>query len=400
MKLNPKKIIILCTISLLIVPAISSIPIEISTQTNQKISSESISLGSEYKGHLRIYIAEIESRWDMENGAPYHHAFLDYAFNDDIEIGYLDTYNDSITWQGDVEEGNVMILAAMFNPEKNRNYADPPAGRPFNAYYVDAAAGCEPGQTDTNVKNEEFTHTVFCEVGTATWCSACPSMARALDNVYDDHEYPFFYVEMVVDKSGTASQRMGDYNLYGIPAVFYDGGLDVVVGGGAGASYHKSIIELCGERDVHDLDFTLSAEWTGEGIIDIDISITNNEELPNSPPEAPTITGPASGKPGESYEYDIRTSDPDDDDIFYIIDWGDGSDTGWIGPYTSGQTISETHTWDEEGTFIIRVKAIDPDGAETDWTWLKVSVPKGKTYQHPFFEWFFSQFPMFEKLFY
>jgi len=395
MKLNLKNIVILCTISLLIVPAISSLSIE----NNKKVITDTMSIGSEYQGHLRIYIAEIESRWDMYNGAPYHYAFMDFAFNDEIEIAYLDTYTDSITWQGDIEEGNIMIFASIFNSNKHTAYGDPPEGRPYDAYYVDAAAGCEPGQTDTNVKNEEFTHTVFCEVATATWCQYCPYMADELDSVYRSGDYPFYYIEMVTDVGGLASSRVGDFNLAGYPSAFYDGGYQAVVGGGAGSSYHKDLIEDCGEREIHDLDLILSAEWIGEGAVTIDINITNNEELSNRPPEAPTITGPEDGKPGESYEYDIRTTDPDDDDVSYLIDWGDGSDTGWIGPHASGQTISETHTWDEEGTFIIKVKAKDPDGAETDWTWLRVSVPKGKIFSHPFFEWFFSQFSIFEKLF-
>jgi len=30
-----------------------------------------------YRGHLRIYIVEPESRWNMEDGNPYHYGFLD-----------------------------------------------------------------------------------------------------------------------------------------------------------------------------------------------------------------------------------------------------------------------------------------------------------------------------------
>lgn len=387
MRKNLNKIIIACAIALLILPAMHSEEIE------------PVAMGSEYEGRLRIYIAEIESRWDMYNGAPYHYAFLDYAFNDDIEIAYLETYEDSMTWQGDVDEGNVMIMAAVFNPEEHRGYSDPPDRQPFDAYYVDAAAGCEPGESYTNVKNEDFTHTVFCEIGTATWCSACPYMADEVHSVYEQGDYPFFYIELVTDKSNLANARAGDFNQKYLPTGYYDGGYNVVVGGGAGTSYHKEIIENSGKRDVHDLDLTLSAEWT-DGKIKIDISITNNEELPNAGPDNPTITGPSEGKPGETYEFDIRTTDPDDDDVYYMIDWDDGSEMNWIGPYSSGQTITESHSWAEEGNFIVKVKAKDPEGLETEWIWHKVSVPKSKGFDHPFFEWFFTLFPMLEQLFF
>ena len=355
------------------------------------IQNNSIFLGSGYKGHLRIYIVEIKSRWDMDNGAPYKYAFYDFAFDDTIEIPYLETHEDTITWQGDVEEDNVMILAAIFNPEEHRNYADPPLGRPFDAHYVDAAAGVKPGETESNVKNEDFTHTVFCEIGTASWCPSCPDLAREVVSVYESGDYPFYFVELVTDKSNLANSRTNDFNLKWLPTAFYDGGFEVVVGGGYGASHHKNQIEKSGARDVHDLDFTLGSEWIGDGTIDISISITNNEELPNSPPEKPTINGPEEGKPGEVKEFEISTTDPDEDDVFYMIDWGDDEVTDWLGPYASGETITAEHEWAAEGNYIIKVKAKDPDGAETEWSWLRITMPK--TYQFSFFEWIISHFP-------
>lgn len=39
-------------------------------------------------------------------------------------------------------------------------------------------------------------------------------------------------------------------------------------------------------------DFALGSEWTGNGSMDITISITNNEENSNNPPEKSSITGP------------------------------------------------------------------------------------------------------------
>jgi len=339
------------------------------------INPSTSTLGSEYKGHLRIYIVEIESRWDMENRVPYKYSFFDFAFDDVIRIPYLETYEDTIIWTGDIEEDNIIILASVFNEEANKNYADPPIGRPFNAYYVDAAAGALFGETGYNVKNNEFTHTVFCEVGTATWCPACPKMASEMMSVFTSGKYPFFFVEMVTDMSSVANSRMIQYNQKYYPTAFYDGGLTVVIGGGAGTSYHENVIEQAGKRDVHDLDLSVSPRWIGNGEIEIFISITNNEELPNTSPEKPTISGPSSGKPKQSYEYSISAIDPDGDDVFYMLDWGDGAITEWLGPYTSGQAQTFLHEWDEEGTFIVKAKAKDLDGAETDWTWLKVSMP-------------------------
>ncbi|RLF41318.1 MAG: hypothetical protein DRN12_03515, partial [Thermoplasmata archaeon] len=342
----------------------------------------SSTIGNEYKGHLRIYIVEIESRWDMENGAPYHYAMLDFAFDDDISIRYLDTYEDTINWQGDVDRDNVIVMAAVFNAEEHTGYADPPDGRPFKAHYVDAAAAAKPGETSSNTVNDQFTHTVFCEVGTASWCPACPKMASELKAVFDKGDYPFYFVELVVDKNSDANRRMNQYNLKYLPTAFYDGGKEVVVGGGRGTSYHENMIKNCGKRDVHELDFNLSVEWLGEGSLGINISITNKEPLPNDPPEKPTITGPTQGKPGEELEYNIKTTDPDGDDVYYYIDWGDNTTSDWIGPYKSGEKVTVSHTWDAEGYYIIKVKAKDPDGEESDWQWLKVSMPYNLNIYH------------------
>jgi thiol-disulfide isomerase/thioredoxin len=367
-----QKYILITILLILTVPTCLAVQTE---NINQENPCET-SMGSKYTGQLRIYIVEIKSRWDMDNGAPYKHAFLDYAFNDEIDIRYNNTYENSLTWQGEVEEDNVQIIAAIFNEKSHLKYADPPIGRPFNAHYIDAAAGVKPGETESNFKNNEFTHTVVCEVGTATWCAACPSMADTLEKIYKYGDYPFYYIEMVTDMSDIANNRMGDYNIKYLPTGFYDGGFDIVIGGGYETSHHKDIIENCGEREVHDLDFTLSSEWLGDGSIDININITNNEELPNNPPEKPEITGPTSGNYSENHEYEISTIDPDGDELYYYIDWGDNTDSGWLGPYSSGVAITANHIWSEQGIFIIKVKAKDTDDAETDWTWLEVTMPK------------------------
>ncbi len=388
-----KRFVIFGIVLILTMQSMIAIGTEIHHQNNVGALPKG-TLGSEYEGHLRIYIVEIESRWDMENGAPYKYAFYDFAFNNVIEIPYLETYENTISWQGDVEQDNVMVLAAIFNPETHRRYADPPLGRPFDAHFVDAAAGVHPGENDSNVKNEEFTHTVFCEIGTASWCPSCPDLAREVVRVFESGDYPFYFVEMVTDKNTLANNRMEDYNLKWLPTAFYDGGYDLVIGGGFGQSYHENKIEESGSRDVHDLDFTLGSEWTGDGSMDITISITNNEELPNNPPEKPSITGPDEGKPGDIKEFEITTTDPDGDEVYYMIDWGDDVITDWLGPYESRETITAEHEWDSEGNYIIKVKAKDQDGAETDWTWLKITMPKNRFIQFSLLEWIQNHFSL------
>lgn len=53
--------------------------------------------------------------------------------------------------------------------------------------------------------------------------------------------------------------------------------------------------------------------------------------------------------------------DPNGDQIFYLIDWGDGTSSGWIGPFNSDETIEVLHDWSGEGTYKIKAKAKNND---------------------------------------
>jgi len=95
----------------------------------------------------------------------------------------------------------------------------------------------------------------------------------------------------------------------------------------------------------------------------------------NQPPETPIITGPSKGKINVATDYNFTTSDPDDDDVYYFIDWGDGTNSSWIGSYPSGDVVTQSHTWTKKGTYTIKAKAKDSNGAESDWKTLSVTMP-------------------------
>jgi hypothetical protein len=74
----------------------------------------------------------------------------------------------------------------------------------------------------------------------------------------------------------------------------------------------------------------------------------------NRPPDAPTIDGPKSGEPGVILTYTFVASDEENENVKYFIDWDDGTNTGWIGPYNPGVTVNITHVWSEEGSYKIK----------------------------------------------
>jgi hypothetical protein len=101
------------------------------------------------------------------------------------------------------------------------------------------------------------------------------------------------------------------------------------------------------------------------------------EEQPNLPPGAPNIVGPSSGVPGTEYDYILNAADPDGDDVRYHIDWGDGG-TGITNLNPSGDDMLISHTWDEQKTYIVKVKAEDANGLIGPESTLTVTMPRNK----------------------
>ena len=95
----------------------------------------------------------------------------------------------------------------------------------------------------------------------------------------------------------------------------------------------------------------------------------------NTPPTIPNIQGPPSGKPGNQYLYNFVSTDAENQDIYYFVDWGDGTNSSWLGPYDSGETAHATHAWAEQGTYTVAVKAKDAMGGESNWGTLSVTMP-------------------------
>jgi hypothetical protein len=93
------------------------------------------------------------------------------------------------------------------------------------------------------------------------------------------------------------------------------------------------------------------------------------KEFINSPPEKPERpSGSMSGEVNVNYTYSSSTIDVDGGQIWLWFNWGDGSDSGWVGPFNSDTTGSATHMWTIEGSFNITVKAKDVYDAESVWS--------------------------------
>ena len=192
-----------------------------------------------------------------------------------------------------------------------------------------------------------------------------------------------------------------------------------------GDSYFEVIVQarsgtiyaLNGDTGVVENSFTLGdysisspaiADSDGDGIADIitgcddgNLYVIGNPWA-NNPPNAPDIAGPASGKAGTEYDYTFISTDPNGNQVYYYIEWGDDATEEWIGPYESGEEIIKSHTWDEQGAYTIRAKTKDIYDAESEWSYLEITMPKNKQSANMLFlqllERLFGSFPLLEQV--
>ena len=119
--------------------------------------------------------------------------------------------------------------------------------------------------------------------------------------------------------------------------------------------------------------------------IAIDETTAFIEEV-NYPPITPVIEGPLNGKIGEEYTYCLpNVEDPDDDNVYVYWDWGDGTNSDWVGPYISGTEVCDSHIWTKTGTYIISVTVKDEHG-ESVIAYKEVIMPRNKAMYNPFLQ--------------
>jgi len=120
----------------------------------------------------------------------------------------------------------------------------------------------------------------------------------------------------------------------------------------------------------------------------------NIESVAPTKPNKPE--GMINGKINVPYLYKTSSIDPEGEKILYLFEWGDGSESKWLGPYNSGETIDIIKKWSEEGSYQIKVKSKDIYGYESEWSDpIQVTIPRYKSLQFDLF----SKYPLMNFLF-
>lgn len=153
----------------------------------------------------------------------------------------------------------------------------------------------------------------------------------------------------------------------------------------------SSIIDHNGVTDsgsygiqTHDGGYIITGETGKYNLAAVDVLLIKLQGE-NAAPSPPSIDGPTSGSYTVAHQWNITAIDPNSDALFYYIDWGDGTNTGWsITSYSSGEPLSQSHKYSSKGTYLIKAKAKDSSGAESDWGELSVTMPYSYNMPSPY----------------
>ncbi|MEA3557921.1 MAG: Ig-like domain-containing protein [Candidatus Thermoplasmatota archaeon] len=117
---------------------------------------------------------------------------------------------------------------------------------------------------------------VFVEDITATWCGYCPSVSEGLKDLSEERS-DFRFITLIDDRVPDAASRIVEYNPSGFPTTIFDGGYDEKVGGVSSGDEFNENIDNCLDREVPDLEITVSAFDMGGSEIQVQVEIENAE---------------------------------------------------------------------------------------------------------------------------
>ena len=138
-----------------------------------------------------------------------------------------------------------------------------------------------PDDNDTNGNNgnnlQNYSRFVFIELGTKIVCTECPKISIILNELYNSGNYPFYYVSLPQDNP-KALARINDYNIWGYPTAYIDGGYEALIGSSIQKSDFEKIITSAAERNTPLVFISTSARWDNQtNNIVVHIQMENHE---------------------------------------------------------------------------------------------------------------------------
>lgn len=143
----------------------------------------------------------------------------------------------------------------------------------------------------------------------------------------------------------------------------------------------------------------IKAMYQVDNGVDIDIYIT--DVISNDPPGDPDIQGPSVAVPNAPIDFQFTSTDPDEHQVRFLINFGDGTPDETTDLTPSGEPLTVSHTYAERGSYVITAKAIDALGAESGTSTHDILIPRGKSANNlvlRILERYFSMFPLLSQL--
>jgi hypothetical protein len=110
-----------------------------------------------------------------------------------------------------------------------------------------------------------------------------------------------------------------------------------------------------------------------DGIVD-SVAVT----AVNQAPSAPTITGPTSAGGGVGNTFTITGADPDNDQIYYQIDWDNNGTVDVNSPgsgyLNSGTGVTANRSWFAAGPYTFQARTVDIINAPSGWTQHTITI--------------------------
>ena len=129
----------------------------------------------------------------------------------------------------------------------------------------------------------------------------------------------------------------------------------------------------------------VSHAYTSAGAYTVLFTVTDNDGAtdtyttiatihgPNRPPLQPQFSGPENGHQNTLYTYSVVSTDPDNDNVRYMISWGDGS-SNTSSFYRSGHTLELTYQWSTYGFYLVDVSAQDSLNASSSIVHVRIAI--------------------------
>ena len=112
-------------------------------------------------------------------------------------------------------------------------------------------------------------------------------------------------------------------------------------------------------------------------------------------PFEPMIDGPSTGSAGAELCWTFSSDDPNDDQIKFIIEWGDGN-SNETDYYPDNIPVEVCHTYEEDGDYTITATAEDETGLVSEESTFSVTIPRNRATIDSLFRLFLNKFPLLE----